>query len=144
MALVVSVSYSMHHTNSTNPATDNATSSGDLGSILRLGYAPGSTSQASFSSTVSVTMEPVLVPSENIDTSTKSLSRQEYTQGLQAGEEAMRNRFFADMIAAQSPLPSPSPESRHRYAVNTCRNVSALALAAVGEIAATRKIENMR
>ncbi|EFN79179.1 peroxidase [Harpegnathos saltator] len=142
MALVVSISYSMSHSNSTEPAIDNATSPGNVRSILRLGFAPGSTSHASFSSTSSATIEPVLVPGE--DTSMKSLSRQEYTQGLQAGEQAMRERVFADKIAAQSPLPSPSPESRHRYAVNTCRNVSTLALAAVGEIAATRKIESMR
>ncbi|XP_014485955.1 PREDICTED: chorion peroxidase [Dinoponera quadriceps] len=143
MALVVSVSYSMSHANSTGSITDNATFPASLGSILRLDFAPGSTSHASFSSTVSATVEPA--PNEDADISTsKRLSRQEYTQGLRAGERAMRKRVLADMIAAQSPLPSPSPESRHRYAVNTCRNVSALALAAVGEIAATRTIENMR
>jgi len=65
-------------------------------------------------------------------------------QGLQAGEQAMKDRLSADMIAAKSPLPSPSPESRHRYAVSTYPKVNALALAAVGEIAATRKIESMR
>lgn len=144
MALVVSISYSISHTNSTHPAIDNSTSPGNLDSILRLGLAPGSTSYASFSSTASTTIEPLLISSEDIDIPTKSLTRQEYTQGLQAGEQAMRDRMFADMIASQSPLPSPSPEARHRYAVKTCRNVRALALAAVGEIAATRKIENMR
>jgi len=65
-------------------------------------------------------------------------------QGLRASERAIKDRLFADMIAAKSPLPSPSPESRHRYAVSTYPNVSALALAAIGEIAATRTIENMR
>lgn len=140
MALVVSVSYSMRYANS----TDNTTSPGNLGSILRLRFTPGSASQASFSSTVSATVDPGLVSNEDVDTSMKNLSRQEYMQGILAGEQAMSDRLFADMIAAQSPLPSLSAESRHRHAVNTCRNVSELALAAVGEIAATRKIENMR
>lgn len=65
-------------------------------------------------------------------------------RGLQAGERAMKDRLSADMIAANSPLPASSPESRHRYAVSTGSNVNTLALAAVGEIAATRMIENMR
>lgn len=147
MALVISISYSISHTNSTS-AIDNATSSGNLGGILResLGFAPGSNSHASFSSTVSAIDEPSNIPirNANIDSSTKSLSRHEYMQGLQAGELAMKNHLFANMIAAKSPLPSPSPESRHRYAMSTHPNVSALALAAIGEIAATRTIENMR
>ncbi|XP_071556227.1 salivary peroxidase/catechol oxidase [Temnothorax nylanderi] len=146
MALVVSISYSMSHTNSTNPAIDNATSPGNLGSTLRLGLAAGSTSHAAFSSTASATAEPnsVLISNEDIDTPTRHLSQLEYTQGLRAGKQAMKDRLSADMIAAKSPLPSPSPESRHRHAVSTCSNVSALALAAVGEIAATRMIEKMR
>lgn len=99
---------------------------------------------ASFSSTATAESNSVLIPNENIDSSTKGLSRQEYMQGLQAGEQAMKDRLTADMIAAKSPLPFPSPESRHRYAMSTCPKVSAFALAAVGEIAATRRIENMR
>lgn len=146
MALVVSISYSMSHTNSTNPANDNALSLGNLNSVLRLGLTPGSTSHAAFSSTISATTEPnsVLISNEDIDISTKHLSQLEYMQGLRAGEQAMKERLSADMIAAKSPLPSLSPESRHRYAMSTCSNVSILALAAVGEIAATRMIEKMR
>lgn len=148
MALVVSISYSISHTNSTYPAIDNVTSSRNLGSILKgsLGFAPGSALHASFSSTVSAIAEPnyILIRNANVDTLTKSLSQHEYMQGVRAGERAMKDRLFADTIAAKSPLPSPSPESRHRYAVSTHPNVSALALAAIGEIAATRTIENMR
>lgn len=148
MALVVSISYSISHTNSTYPAIDNATSSGNLGGILRgsLRFASGSTSHASFSNTANAIVEPnyIAIRNANIDTSTKSLSRHEYMQGLRAGERAMKNHLFANTIAAKSPLPSPSPESRHRYAMSTHLNVSALALAAIGEIAATRTIENMR
>lgn len=146
MALVVSVSYSMAHTNSTDPTDDNVTFANNSNSFLRLGLAPGFTSHASFSSTTSTAIVPnsILILSKDINATTKSLSSQERMQGLRAGEQAMRDRRFADIIAARSPLPSPSPESRHRYAVNTCPNVSNLALAAVGEIAATRKIESIR
>ncbi|XP_050449274.1 chorion peroxidase [Cataglyphis hispanica] len=148
MALVVSISYSISHTNSTYPMIDNVTSSGNLGSILRGSLAStfGSATHASFSSTISAIAEPNYIPIQkaNIDTSTKNLSRHEYMEGLRAGEQAMKKRLFADRIAAKSPLPSPSPESRHRYAVSTHSNVSAFALAAIGEIAATRTIENMR
>lgn len=146
MALVVSISYSMSHTNSTNPANDNATSPDNLRSALRLGLSLGSTSHAAFSNTASATAEPnsILISNENVNIPTKRLSQLEYTQGLRAGEQAMKDRLSADMIAAKSPLPSSSPESRHRHAVSTCSNVSALALAAVGEIAATKVIEKMR
>lgn len=144
MALVVSISYSMSHTNSTDPAIDNITSFGNLSSALRLGLALGSTLHAAFSSTVSATAEPNSILISNKDIPTKHLSQLEYTQGLRAGEQAMKDRLSADLIAAKSPLSSSSPEFRHRHAMSTCPNVSALALAAVGEIAATRMIENMR
>lgn len=145
MALVVTISYSMSHTNSTNPADDNATFD-DLDSVLRLELAPGSNSHAAFSSTTSATVEAnsVLISNENLDIPTKRLSQLEYTQGLRAGERAIKDRLSADVIAAKSPLPSLSPESRHRHAMSTYSNVSALALAAVGEIAATRTIEKIR
>ncbi|KAL0129494.1 hypothetical protein PUN28_001634 [Cardiocondyla obscurior] len=143
VALIVSISYSMSHTNSTVP-TNNVTLSDDLESTLVLKLASGSILHAAFSSTVSSTTGLNSVLSENTDTSIKHLSRLEYTQGLQAGEQAMRDRFFADIIAAKSPLPLLSPESRHRHAVSTCPNASILALAAVGEIAATKMILKMR
>lgn len=145
MALVISISYSVSHANFSNLTIDNATSFGNLGGILRLGLS--SDSHAFFNNITSakiVEPDSILVPSEDIDPSTKSLSREEYMQGLRAGEQAMRDHLYADAIAARSPLQSPSPESRHRYAVNTCANISVLTLAAVGEIAATRKIEDMR
>ncbi|EZA62781.1 hypothetical protein DMN91_007082 [Ooceraea biroi] len=145
LAVVIFISYSMSHPISIDPAIDNATLSGNLGDGLRLGFAPGSASHASFSSTVSATSEPGSVLVSNIvDTLMKNISRQEYMQGLRAGEQAMKRRLLADKIVAKTPLPSPSPESRHRYVVSTSPNVSVLALAAVGEIAATRMIENMR
>lgn len=144
MALVVSISYSMSHTNSTNPAIDNVTSSGNLSSALKLGLILGSTLHTAFSNTASATAEPNSILISSKDTPTKHLSQLEYMQGLRAGEQAMKDRLSADVIAAKSPLPSSSPESRHRHAMSTCSNVSALALAAVGEIAATRTIENMR
>lgn len=146
MALVATISYSMSHTNSIDPANDNATSFDNLDSVLRLGLAPGSNSHAAFSSTTSATAESnsVLISNENIDTPTKRLSQLEYAQGLRAGEWAIKDRLSADVIAARLSLPSLSPESRHRHAMSTYSNVSALALAAVGEIAATRMIEKMR
>ncbi|XP_018316403.1 chorion peroxidase [Mycetomoellerius zeteki] len=146
MALIVSVSYSMSHTNSTNPANDNATTPDSLGSALRLGLVLESISHVAFSSTTSATAEPnsILISKEDINNSTKHLSQMEYTQGLRAGEQAIKDRLSADIIAAKSPLLPSSPESRHRHAVSTCSNVSTLALAAVGEIAATKMIEKMR
>ncbi|XP_018395228.1 PREDICTED: thyroid peroxidase-like [Cyphomyrmex costatus] len=146
MALVVSVSYSMSHTISTNPANDNATSPDNLSSALILGLALESISHVAFSSTVSATTElnSILIPKEDINTSKKHWNQLEYIQGLRAGEQAMKDRQSADAIAAKSPLLFSSPESRHRHAVSTCSNVSALALAAVGEIAATKMIEKMR
>lgn len=133
----------MSHTNSINPANDNATSFDNLDSVLRLGLAPGSDSHVAFSSTTSATTKPNSVLISNIDTS-KHLSQLEYAQGLRAGEQAIKDRLSADVIAAKSPLPSLSPESRHRHAMSTYSNVSALTLAAVGEIAATRMIEKIR
>lgn len=144
MTLVISISYSISNS---YPTIDNATSPENLSGIQKgsLGLAPGSASHASFSSTVNAVAEPnyISIRNANVNTS-KSLSRHEYAQGLRASERAIKDRLFADMIAIKSPLPSPSPESRHRYAVSTYPNVSALALAAIGEIAATRTIENMR
>jgi len=135
----------MSHPILIDPVIDKATSSGNLSDILRLGFAPGSASYAFFNGTINITPESnsVLV-SNNTDALMRNISRQEYTQGLQAGEQAMKRRLLADKIVAKTPLPSPSPESRHRYVMNTVPNVSVFALAAVGEIAATRMIENVR
>jgi len=146
MALIVSISYSMSQTNSTNLKHENATSPDSSDNALRLGLALGSISHAAFSSTASVTTEPnsILISKEDINISTKHLSQMEYTQALRAGEQAIKDHLSADVIAAKSPLLPSSPESRHRHAVSTCSNVSALALAAVGEIAATKMIEKMR
>lgn len=141
MALVISISYSMNYTNSTNPTN---TTSGNLDNTLRLGLAPGSSWHVAFSSTTTAEPNSIIVSNEDVDTPTKHLSQLEYKQGLRAGEQAMKDRLSADIIATKFPLPPSSPEARHRHAVNTCSNVSTLALAAIGEIAATRMIERMR
>lgn len=139
---MIFISYSLRHP--VDSVNDNETSS-NLNAIPRLGFALGSTSHASFSSTVSATSEPNSIPvSNHIDTLTRNISQEEYVRGLRAGEEARKKRLLADEIVAKTPLPSPSPESRHRHVMSTSANVSVLALAAVGEIAATRMIENIR
>jgi len=131
----------MSHPILIDPAIDKATSPGNLSDILRLRFAPGSVS--SFNSALNITPHSVL-ESDNTDVLMRNISQQEYLQGLQAGERAMERRLLADKIVAETPLASPSPESRHRYVMNTVPNVSVFALAAVGEIAATRMIENAR
>ncbi|XP_043266325.1 uncharacterized protein LOC122405538 [Colletes gigas] len=146
MALVVAVSYSVTHDiidtapNFTEPALQ---VSPNLTSPLRLGFAPGSGSYTLFSNTA------ILPSSNSILVTDKSspvptLSEDEYKEGLEAGRQAMNDRLFADETALASPLPSPSPASRHRYAVSTCLSVRTLALAAVAELAATKRIENSR
>lgn len=150
MVLVVSISYSMRHTNTTvsddQTMNNNTTFSNNLNGVLRLKLSPKSASHVFYNDLDSTTsdLSSILIPYEDTIGSTKNLSHEEFIYGLQAGERAMKDRLSADILAAQFPLSSPSPVSRHRYAMNTCPKVGALALAAVAEIAATKKIENMR
>lgn len=146
MALIAAVSYSVTHDviDSSPNHTDSSTQMPpNLTATLRLGFAPGSGSYTLFSNPgIHDNSNSILVTEENSPTST--LTEDEYKEGLEAGNQAMNERLFADMTALASPLPSPSPASRHRYAVSTCLSVRTLALAAVGELAATRSIENTR
>lgn len=147
MALVVTVSYSVSHDmmdvgpNLTAPSFDsNANLTRSL-KKLKLGFAPGSGSYTLFSN-------PSIAPSNSIFVSDQTakeirrLTKEEVKEGLKAGRQAVSERLFTDALT--SPLPSPSPEVRHRHAVSTCIDAGTLALAAVAELAATRKIENLR
>lgn len=71
-----------------------------------------------------------------------SLTSEEWTEATRAGNEAISSREAADALA--SPLTSPSPDSRHQYAVKTSLQAGRLALGGVGELAATRTIEQSR
>lgn len=146
MVLVVTVSYSVSHDMmdvGSNLTTVSFESNANLTRSLKkvkLGFAPGSGSYTLFNN-------PSIVPSILPDqtsrgTATGRLSKEEVREGLKAGRQAVSERLFTD--ASTSPLPSPSPEIRHRHAVSTCADAGTLALAAVAELAATRKIENLR
>ncbi|XP_076481143.1 uncharacterized protein LOC117157238 isoform X3 [Bombus vancouverensis nearcticus] len=149
MALIVTVSYSVSHDMidvGPNFTTSSSESTMNLTSTLKLGIAPGSGSYTLFSN-------PSIVPPSNSifvsdkntkDTATPKLTDDEIKIGLEAGRQAVNERLFADVTALMSPLPSPSPEMRHRYAVSTCTSVGTLALAAVAELAATKRIESSR
>lgn len=83
--------------------------------------------------------------STNIDPlNSKAISKIERSEGIKAGNMAKAARLLADKAALATPLPSPSPASRHNYAVSTSPAVGPLALAATAEIAATQKIESTR
>ncbi|XP_076376734.1 uncharacterized protein LOC117221488 isoform X2 [Megalopta genalis] len=132
MALIVTVSYSVNHDlidNSPNLSTSTSPQFPNL--TLSLGFSHPASPPASNSVELGGKRSTVLTVDE-------------YKEGLEAGRQAITERLFADAAALTSPLPSPSPASRHRYAVSTCRSVRSLALVAVGELAATRKIESAR
>nr|XP_012153484.1 PREDICTED: uncharacterized protein LOC105664258 isoform X1 [Megachile rotundata]XP_012153485.1 PREDICTED: uncharacterized protein LOC105664258 isoform X1 [Megachile rotundata]XP_012153487.1 PREDICTED: uncharacterized protein LOC105664258 isoform X1 [Megachile rotundata] len=147
MTLIVAVSYSVsHNILDANLTAPSSPISSNLTGSLKLSFAPGSGSYTLYSS-------PAIAPASNsipvLDGSAETsppakLTEEEYNQAIEAGHQAMKDRLFADAVAATSPLLSPSPESRHRYAVNTCASVKALSLAAVAELAATKKIESSR
>lgn len=146
MALIATVSYSVSH--DTIDVAPNLTAQPspaflNLTRPLKLGFAPGSGSYTLF------TNPSIVPPSNSILVSDQraaapTLTEDEIQQGLLAGRKAVNERLFADTAALISPLPSPSPESRHRYAVSTCASAGKLALAAIAEIAATKKIEYSR
>ncbi|CAL7938033.1 unnamed protein product [Xylocopa violacea] len=149
MALIVTVSYSVSHDMidvAPNHTISPSVPAANLTSALKLGFAPGSGSYTLFSNPFTVqASNSILVSDQNTkDTATTSLTDDEIKEGLKAGRQAINERLFADATALMSPLPSPSPESRHRYAVSTCASVGALALAAIAELAATKKIESSR
>ncbi|XP_076759483.1 uncharacterized protein LOC143428473 isoform X2 [Xylocopa sonorina] len=149
MALIVTVSYSVSHDMidvAPNHTVSPSVPAANLSSALKLGFAPGSGSYTLFSNPFTVQpSNSILVSDQNTkDTATTGLTDDEIKEGLEAGRQAINERLFADATALVSPLPSPSPESRHRYAVSTCASVGSLALAAVAELAATKKIENSR
>ncbi|XP_076651592.1 uncharacterized protein LOC143358378 isoform X2 [Halictus rubicundus] len=145
MALIVAVSYSVNQDAMDNLNSLNLTTSTlpNLTGSLRLGFAPDSGPYTLYNN-------PAFLPNANsIHVSDKNLAppvltNDEFKEGLEAGRQAINERLFADATALTSPLPSPSPASRHRYAVSTCSSVRTLALAAIGEMAATKKIENTR
>ncbi|XP_076240538.1 uncharacterized protein LOC143183047 [Calliopsis andreniformis] len=145
MALIVAVSYSVSHDTMDESPNLTSSSSSTLTNFtgLRLGFAPGFGSYTLFSTpAMPSSSNSVIFASKNVSPS--PLTEEEYKEGLEAGRQAINNRIFADATALASPLPYPSPESRHRYAVSTCLSVRELALAAIGELAATQKIENSR
>ena len=70
------------------------------------------------------------------------LSADEVKLAVSAGNDAIAARRLAD--SAARPLPSPSPDSRHQYAVKTSLRADRMAMAGIAEIAATKKIESAR
>ncbi|KAI4493627.1 hypothetical protein M0804_001803 [Polistes exclamans] len=147
IALIVTISYSVSQ--SDNGTTSNVTSTTTDSSetndsvTLKLGLSPGFDSHT-FSSTTDINHFVYGVDS-NVNFSTiQNLTDTELKEALLAGQLAVQLRLSADTAALSSPLPSPSPESRHQWAVRTNANVGGLALAAIGEIAATKKIESTR
>ncbi|XP_017752469.1 PREDICTED: uncharacterized protein LOC108545399 isoform X1 [Eufriesea mexicana] len=148
MALVVMVSYSVNHDliDSAPNITTTSPESTNLSTALKLGFAPGSGSYTLFSNPFAVPpSNSVLVSNKGTKASmSRKLTKEEIKAGLEAGRQAINERLFADAAASMSPLPLALPEVRHRYAVSTCASVGALALAAVGELAATKRIENSR
>ena len=120
MALVVTVSYSISHNVMNNvTTTENLTSSNNLLKSTGLG-----------------------LNSDSSDLNPAPLTDEETIKGIEVGNEAIKNRLISDTFT--KPLPSPSPDFRHQFAVSTSLKADELALAGVAEIAATRKIENSR
>ncbi|XP_043669613.1 uncharacterized protein LOC122629844 isoform X1 [Vespula pensylvanica] len=149
IALIVTISYSVSQSNQTGDETSNKTSSStdssgtDDVATLQLGLTTGFDSYTFFSTTSASHF--VYGEDGNVDFSpTQNLTDTELKEALSAGQQAVQLRVSADTAALSSPLPSPSPESRHQWAVSTSVNVGGLALAAIGEIAATKRIESAR
>ncbi|XP_033219685.1 uncharacterized protein LOC117174570 [Belonocnema kinseyi] len=99
--------------------------------------------------TTNLTSAPNLLKSSGLELDSVSsdvnpafLTDEETIVGIEAGNEAIKSRRISDTFA--KPLPSPSPDFRHQFAVSTSSHADELALAGIGEIAATRKIENSR
>ncbi|XP_076677160.1 uncharacterized protein LOC143373634 isoform X2 [Andrena cerasifolii] len=145
MALIVAVSYSVSHdiVDSSPNLTSLSSQVPANFSTMKLGFSPGSGSYTLFTNPATLPTSNSILVTDNT-AGPPTLTEDEYKEGLEAGRQAMNERLFADATALMSPLPSPSPESRHRYAVSTCASVGTLALSAIGELAATRKIENSR
>nr|XP_050852111.1 uncharacterized protein LOC127064706 isoform X1 [Vespula vulgaris]XP_050852112.1 uncharacterized protein LOC127064706 isoform X1 [Vespula vulgaris] len=149
IALIVTISYSVSQSNQTGDKTSNKTSSStdssgtDDVATLQLGLTTGFDSHTFFSTTSASHF--VYGEDGNVDFSPmQNLTDTELKEALSAGQQAVQLRVSADTAALSSPLPSPSPESRHQWAVSTSVNVGGLALAAIGEIAATKRIESAR
>ncbi|XP_024940632.1 uncharacterized protein LOC107267540 isoform X2 [Cephus cinctus] len=122
MALVASVSYSMR---SSNAVTNVSATSGAATNLLK---------------SVWVTSFTKLVDMD--ESSSDALTDEELQDGIIAGKQAIEERRVADEAA--TPLSGPSPNSRHQYAVSTSVRAGELALIGVGELAATKKIEEVR
>ncbi|XP_011505800.1 PREDICTED: peroxidase-like [Ceratosolen solmsi marchali] len=82
-----------------------------------------------------------LIPSLN-QTIVMTLSESEQAAAIKAGNDAIAVRRLADSLT--KPLPSPSPNSRHQYAMSTSQRADHLALVGVAELAATKKVESAR
>ncbi|XP_066581532.1 peroxidase-like [Prorops nasuta] len=72
------------------------------------------------------------------------LSEEEIARSLVIGKRAMEDRLSADAAASLTPLTSPSPDSRQRYAVSTSVRVKNISLLAVAEMAVTKNLTSMR
>ncbi|KAG7190742.1 hypothetical protein KM043_006814 [Ampulex compressa] len=145
MAVVVTISYSVSH-DTIDRHQNLSRPEGNTTGPLRLGLAPESGSYTIFSNTDDLS-EPrgvLFARRAKGPAAAPSLSEKEVEEGLKAGQRAINDRLSADTIALASPVPNPSPEFRHRYAMSTCTKVGPLALVAVAEIAATKRIEKSR
>ncbi|XP_023290618.1 uncharacterized protein LOC105700025 isoform X2 [Orussus abietinus] len=121
MTLVATISFSMKGANEQNNLT---------------------TQENSTVTTLKSTWSTPSSKTDEIQPLSQALSFEEQTEAITAGVEAMEARRLADTSTRH--LPSPSANSRHQYAVRTSVYAGKLAMAGVGEIAATKRIESVR
>ena len=126
--MVVTIAYSI---NEVNPLTGDTTNPEEVppSPPLTLTESPSS---------------PILKISNDAsaEASSTSLTTDEWNEAIEAGNKAIASREEADALA--TPLPAPSPDSRHQFAVKTSLHAGKLALAGIGELAATRSVEESR
>lgn len=72
------------------------------------------------------------------------LTQQEWTEAVNIGKEAIAARIRANDVATSFMPGEMSPNIRHSYAVSTGPTAGRLALAGVGEVAASKHIESSR
>ncbi|XP_015113381.1 chorion peroxidase [Diachasma alloeum] len=73
-----------------------------------------------------------------------ALTQQEWSEAVKIGREAIEDRLKANEMATSLMPGEMSPNIRHSYAVSTGPTAGRLALAGVGEVAASRHIESSR
>lgn len=87
---------------------------------------------------------PSLFEFKKIKNKSESLNEDEWSEAVKIGSKAIKMRIMQDSSAKSFTSGEISPDIRHRRAVSTSPLAGRLALAGIGEIAASHYIEKLR